>query len=378
MLIYGFEKLSGGDVLEFFFSAMTLGSIYALIAVGYTMVYGIIQLVNFAHGEIFMMGTYFALFLMTVFGVPFIYAMILAMVGCFMLGALVDWSAYLPLRRKKNISDWISTQGLIFIAIVAIVIFIVQEKRNVNELTLSILKALFTGIIAIMLVLVLLERIGKLGPPKSMIHTERLNALITAIGMSLFLQTLAQLMWTANYRTFGSEKIPEFFREIVFSIGGVPIQGKVITTWAITLFVLIFLYVLVSYTKIGLAMRACAQDKETAALMGVNVNTVISFTFMTGSMMAAVAGIMYAIQIGGNISPRMGYYPGVIAFAAAVLGGIGDLRGAVIGGFLIGCTESVGNLIDSRYSFAFAFGLMIIIILFRPYGIFGKASAKRA
>lgn len=358
--------------------AVTLGSIYALIAVGYTMVYGIIQLINFAHGEIFMMGTYFALFLVGSFHFSFAVAVLLAMLGCLVLGALIDWTAYLPLRRRKNVSDWLSTQGMIFVGVTAIALFVVRERGNVDPRTELILEGLLAGIGLFLAFFVLLERLGKLGPPSALIQTPRLNALITAIGMSLFLQTLAQLMWTANYRTFGTEGIPAFFQARIFSIGGVPLQGKVLTTWSITLVVMLFLYLLVTRTKIGMAMRACAQDKETAALMGVNVNTVISVTFMIGSAMAAVAGIMYAVQIGGNISPRMGYYPGVIAFAAAVLGGIGDIRGAVLGGFLIGFTEAMGNLIDSRYSFAFAFGLMIFIILFRPYGLFGKASAKRA
>ena len=136
---------------------------------------------------------------------------------------------------------------------------------------------------------------------------------------------------------------------------------------------------LVNHTKIGKAMRACALDQKTAALMGVNVNWVIAVTFMIGSALAAVAGILFAIKIGGNISFRMGYYPGVIAFAAAVLGGIGSIRGAVVGGMIIGATQAVVQVTPyAAYDFAFAFGLMILVILVRPWGIYGKPGASRA
>ena len=155
-------------------------------------------------------------------------------------------------------------------------------------------------------------------------------------------------------------------------------MGKELVIWIAASVLMAGLGFLVARTRMGRAMRACALDKQTAALMGVNVNVVIGFTFMIGSAMAAVAGVLYAIKVGGNISPRMGYYPGVIAFAAAVLGGIGSIRGAVAGGLIIGFTQAVGSVVASAYDFAFAFGLMVLVIMFRPWGIFGKAEAKRA
>lgn len=296
---------------EFFghlFNALTLGAIYALIAVGYTMVYGIIRLINFAHGEIYMFGTFLGLHAVSGLGWHLGFAIILAMAGCAVLGASIDFVAYRPIRQST-----------------------------------------------------------------------RLIALITAIGMSLSLQTIAQLIWGADYKAFPPENLPAFINNPILTIGGAQLLGKEFIIWLAAVAMMLFLHLLVTYTKIGKAMRACSQDKVTAALMGIPVNTVISVTFMIGSAMAAVAGILYAIKVGGNISYRMGYYPGVIAFAAAVLGGIGNIKGAMLGGLLIGFTQAFGQgYIDSRYDFSFAFGLMVIVILFRPWGILGRPESTRA
>ncbi|MHC4831083.1 MAG: branched-chain amino acid ABC transporter permease, partial [Planctomycetota bacterium] len=218
------------------------------------------------------------------------------------------------------------------------------------------------------------------------------------------LQTVAQLLWTADYRFFPAESLPAFLNQTMFTWGEASLLGKEMVIWIAMVVLMVGLGGLVAFSKIGKAMRACAIDKETAALMGVNVNYVIGVTFMIGSAMAAVAGILFAVKVGGNISPRMGYYPGVIAFAAAVLGGIGSIRGAVAGGLLIGLTQAAAPKVFSvilhkldavspfmhklgaaslasrmpAYDFAFAFGLMILVILFRPWGLFGRAGAKRA
>jgi branched-chain amino acid transport system permease protein len=290
------------------FNALTLGAIYALIAVGYTMVYGVIKLINFAHGEIYMFGTFLGLMAVAGLGWHLGFAIILAMAGCAALGAAIDAVAYRPIRGSS-----------------------------------------------------------------------RLAALITAIGVSLSLQTVAQLIWGANPRAFPTEGLPAFLLRPVLSVAGANLLGKELLVWVAAVLMMLLLHLLVGYTRIGKAMRACAEDKVTAALMGIPVNRVIAVTFMIGSAMAAVAGVLYSLKAGGNISFRMGYYPGVIAFAAAVLGGIGNLKGAVLGGMLIGFTQALcGGYLASQYDFAFAFGLMIVVILFRPWGLLGRPESARA
>ncbi len=289
-------------------NALTLGAIYALIAVGYTMVYGIIKLINFAHGEVYMAGAMFAWFFVTQWGVHLLLALPMAMVCCALLGAALDFIAYRPLRNST-----------------------------------------------------------------------RLAALITAIGMSLILQTVAQLVFGARPKSFPSDVVPAFFGNELFTVFGSSVAGKDVAIWVAALVSMVGLDLLVRKTTVGRAMRACSLDQKTAALMGVNVNRVIVYTFMIGSALAAVAGVLYALKVGGNIEPRMGYYPGLIAFAAAVLGGIGNIRGAMLGGMLIGATQALGaGYLSAAYDFAYAFLVMILVILVRPYGLLGQAGAKRA
>ncbi len=358
------------------FNALTLGAIYALIAVGYTMVYGIIQLINFAHGEVFMLGTYAGLLLVANTNMPLAVAIVLAMVLCAVLGSIIDFTAYLPLRRNHPLADRLSIVGLIAMGILTIAYFEVT-RRSLGGASLALAAAL--GLIPLgLFTAAILGLLGKLGRPRANVTSDRLSALITAIGMSLTLQTVAQLVWGADYRHFPGAVLPAFLSSDVITLGSATLKGKELVTWLAAVVLMVGLNFLVARTKIGRAMRACAQDKETASLMGVNVNYVIVVTFMIGSALAAVAGILYAIKVGGNIYFRMGYYPGVIAFAAAVLGGIGSIRGAVAGGFIIGITQAVGQVVDARYDFVFAFGLMILVILFRPWGLFGKAGAARA
>ena len=289
-------------------NALTLGGIYALIAIGYTMVYGIIKLINFAHGEVYMAGAMFAWWFVTALKIPLLLALPLSMIACAIMGVAIDFVAYRPLRKST-----------------------------------------------------------------------RLAALITAIGMSLGLQTVAMLLFGARPKSFPSEVVPAFFDSRLAMLAGNPIYGKEVAIWIAVVISVVCLDVLVHKTNIGKAMRACAQDQATAALMGINVNRIISVTFAIGSALAAVAGVLYALKVGGNIEPRMGYYPGLIAFAAAVLGGIGNLRGAILGGMLIGAIQAMGAAyLSTKYDFAYAFGAMILVILFRPYGLLGKPSAKRA
>jgi len=362
--------------LGFLVNGVTLGAIYALIAVGYTMVYGIIKLINFAHGEVFMFGTFIGLIFVNKYGFNLGFAILIAMVGCVVLGSLLDWTAYLPLRRNKTLPDVISAVGVVVLGIVAVVFFIAGEKQQLASIGGGILIASLLLIPAFLFGVALLETLGILGPPKRIFESDRLSALITAIGMSLVLQTLAMLIWGADYHSFADDRLPAFLQQRVL---GLPVLGKELCVWGAALLLMVLLHALVTYTKAGKAMRACSQDKNTAALMGINVNRIIMLTFVIGSAMAAVAGVLYAVKVGGNISFRMGYYPGVIAFAAAVLGGIGNIKGAMIGGMVLGLTQGLGSgYISSEYDFAFAFGAMILIILVRPWGLLGKPGAARA
>lgn len=301
-----FEQLING---------LVQGGIYALIAVGYTMVYGIIQLINFAHGEIYMFGAYFGLILITVFKIPFWFALPLAMVLCALLGMLIDYVAYRPLRNAP-----------------------------------------------------------------------RLSALITAIGISIALQNLAQIFWTAEPQVYLTDSLPSLLvsglsdtGEVINVIplpGGGTLPYRDVFILLIAVALMIILNLLIYYTRIGKAMRACAQNATAANLMGINANRVILATFAVGSALGAVAGVM--VGLSENVTPTMGYHKGVAAFAAAVLGGIGSVTGAIVGGLIIGIAETFGADLASEYRIAFAYIIMILVILIRPTGLFGKATSKRA
>lgn len=303
------------QLFEQLINGLVQGGIYALIAVGYTMVYGIIQLINFAHGEIYMFGAYFGLILITVFHIPFWFALPLAMVLCALLGMLIDYVAYRPLRNAP-----------------------------------------------------------------------RLSALITAIGISLALQNLARIIWSATPKTYPSDDLPSLFVSGISDAGEVinviPLPGggtlpyRDVFILLIAVALMIILNLLIYYTRIGKAMRACAQNATAANLMGINANRVILATFAVGSALGAVAGVM--VGLSENVTPTMGYYKGVAAFAAAVLGGIGSVTGAIVGGLLIGIAEAFGADLHSGYRIAFAYIIMMLVILIRPTGLFGKATSKRA
>lgn len=296
-------------------NALLLGGIYALIAVGYTMVYGIIKLINFAHGEIYMFGTFFCVILMGDAGLPFWLALPAAMAGCALLGLLIDVGAYRSVRNAP-----------------------------------------------------------------------RLAALITAVGVSLFLQNLAMLIWGSEPRAF--PEIAALQHTVDFQPGredGFKVPVKFFLIWFLSIGLMLLTDLLIRKTKLGKAMRACSMDPKAAVLMGIPVNRIITTTFMLGSGMAAIAGACYGLYVGCQISFRMGVYSGVIAFAAAVLGGIGHMRGAFLGGLLMGLVE-VGSRaylcpaldISGGYSSAFAFSLLIAVILVRPTGILGSPSVNRA
>ncbi len=279
-----------------FINGLALGSVYALIALGYTMVYGIIKLINFAHGEIYMLGAYFGFYAISVYEMALIPAMIVSMTLAAVIGVTLERIAYRPLRQAPRIA-----------------------------------------------------------------------ALITAIAASLFIQSTAQLGFGASFKAF-----PQVIPFARIQIGPVFLTNRQLIIFGTSILLMILLHVIVNYTKIGKAMQAVAMDKEAAQLMGINVDRVISFTFALGSALAAAAGILVGMYY-NRIDPYMGVMPGLKAFVAAVLGGIGVIPGAVMGGFLMGVAE---NLVvafgSSTYRDAVAFAVLILVLLLKPGGLLGS------
>ena len=292
-------------LLQQLVNGITLGGVYALIAVGYTMVYGVIQLINFAHGEIYMLGGFMAYTLVAVLGMPFFPAFILTLLICALLGIILDFVAYRPLRKAP-----------------------------------------------------------------------RLAALITAIGMSIFLQNMAMLVWGSQIKSYPRDILPLFFSESAITFGDVSLSWLQLFILAITLSSMIILHLTIHKTRIGMAMRAISQDKTASALMGIGVNRVISFTFAIGSAMGGMAGILVGLYYNA-IFPTMGYVAGIKAFAAAVLGGIGSVPGAMLGGGVLGIAEVMGaGYISSEYRDGISYAVMIAVILFKPSGLIGKQTGE--
>ncbi len=295
--------------IELFFSGLTRGSIYALIALGYTMVYGIIGLINFAHGEIYMIGAFTAFVVSTVlsiYGFPLLAIVVLAGLAAAIwssaYGYTVEKIAYKPLR-----------------------------------------------------------------------HAPRLSPLISAIGMSIFLQNYVLLVQTSDFMPF-PQLIPDFeFMEPYAAVVGSSDLVILLTTTVM----MIALTFLIKYTRVGKAMRATSQDRTMAMLVGINVDRVISTTFVIGSALAAVGGMLIASHI-GQINFYIGFIAGIKAFTAAVLGGIGSIPGAVLGSFVLGLTESFATgYVSSDYEDVFAFSLLVLILIFKPSGILGRAETQK-
>lgn len=286
-------------------NGVTLGSIYALIALGYTMVYGILLMINFAHSEIFMIGAFFSLLFFSLqWASPFhpllqlLIAIFTAMGGSALLGVLIERTAYKPLR-----------------------------------------------------------------------HSSRLAPLISAIGVSIFLQNFIFLFVSNQSLPF-----PEIFPVKHLQIAGSEINTLQILIIFISIILMLVLQFFVQKTKLGKAMRATAGDRETAELMGINTNAIISFTFLIGGALGGAAGFLNGLYY-GSIKYNMGFLPGIKAFTAAVLGGIGNIPGAVLGGFLIGILESLGAGFipgGAEWKDIFAFTILILVLLFRPQGLFGE------
>ncbi len=293
-------------------NGLALGSIYALIALGYTMVYGVLRFINFAHSDVLMLGAFAAFYLAPVLAptlgaasIPLaITVIILAAAICACIGMLIEFLAYRPLRARP-----------------------------------------------------------------------RLTVLITAIGVSLFIEFAGQ-----HEKVFGAatKSFPTLLPKADVGFGGLHVSSNDLVVLVLTALLLFAMWFIVQKTKLGMAMRAVSFNEQAASLMGVNVNRIISFTFGLGSALAAVAGIFYAMRAPG-IEPLMGIQPGLRAFIAAVLGGIGNLPGAALGGLLLGVLETVfgGMPGVSNYRDAIAFAILILILLFRPAGLLGKAQIEK-
>ena len=296
-------------ILELFLGGLTRGSIYALIALGYTMVYGIIQLINFAHGEVYMIGAFTAL----------IVASVLTMLG---------WNEI----------------AILFIASVVAVVYSMAYGYTLEKVAYKPLR-----------------------------HAPRLSALISAIGMSLFLQNYVLLAQTSDFMPFPS-LIPDL--EILEPIAYLISTPEVIIILT-TSIVMVLLTFLIKFTRVGKAMRATAQDREMAMLVGVDVNRVISITFIVGSATAAIGGVLIASHI-GQINFYIGFIAGIKAFVAAVLGGIGSMPGAVLGSLVLGLSESFfTGFVSSDYEDVFAFIILVVILIFRPAGILGRSDTTK-
>jgi len=289
--------------LQQLINGLQLGFVYALIALGYTMVYGIVRLINFAHGDVFMVGAYFGFYALASWKLPWPLAIMAAMVGCGILGMVIERVAYRPLRSAPRIS-----------------------------------------------------------------------ALITAMGVSLFLEyfTSLRFVFGPDYRAF-----PRPFAVTSFAVGGVAVSNIQLIVFAVSTILMVALTLFVNNTKTGLAMRAVSFDHNTSRLMGINVDWVISVTFGVGSALAGAGGVLYGIAY-PQINPFMGVMPGLKAFVAAVLGGIGVIPGAMLGSLIMGVVETFTSAyISSTFRDAVAFGILILVLLVRPAGILGKPSREK-
>ncbi|GIL17647.1 MAG: branched-chain amino acid ABC transporter permease [Oligoflexia bacterium] len=297
------------DFIQHLINGISLGSIYALIALGYTMVFGILQLINFAHSDVYMIGAFAAYYAARTLGIDknpgvstLVILLIAAMAACSLLGFTIERLAYRPLRKAP-----------------------------------------------------------------------KLNILITAIGVSLFLQYSGQVVFGADPKVF-----PAVLEDsVLFTLLGVEFKSLDLAVLFVTLVMMVLLHLLIYHTKLGRAMRAVSTNMNVAAMMGVNTDRIISFTFVVGSALAGVGSVLVGMKY-PKIDPLMGMMIGLKAFVAAVLGGIGNIAGAVLGALIMGLSEEmVVGYLSSTYRDALAFGILIVILIFRPAGLLGKGGVEK-
>ena len=286
------------DFLQYLINGISIGAVYAIIALGYTMVYGIAKMLNFAHGDVIMVGAYISFCVVQYLGLPPIVSVIAAMVVCTLLGIIIEGLAYKPLRGVPSLA-----------------------------------------------------------------------VLITAIGVSYFLQNAAQLIWDSAPKIYPSVVTMEPLR--LFD-GQIVITGQVIVTVVASAVIMIALTLFTGKTKTGKAMRAVSEDRDAAQLMGINVNRTISTTFAIGAALAAIAGVLLCSTV-PTLQPTTGSMPGIRAFTAAVFGGIGSIPGAMLGGILLGIIETFSkSYLASEFSDAIVFLVLILVLLVKPAGLLGK------
>lgn len=282
-------------------NGLSLGSIYALLALGYTMIYGIVKIIHFAHGDVYMLGAFFGYYTINVWHFNFIMALFGSMIFCALVGMLIEFVAYRPLR-----------------------------------------------------------------------HSSRIAALITAIGVSYFLENGMSVLFSGDTRDF-----PQVIKQVNYEWFGIRVTNIQLLIFATTIILMIILQLIVKKTKMGRAMRAAAADPVAAELMGININGTISFVFAIGSAMAGAAGVLIGLYY-NSIEPTMGLTPGIKAFVAAVVGGVGSIPGAAVGAVIIGCLESLMQAIGfSAFKDAAVYVVLIIVLLFLPAGLFGNKQPEK-
>lgn len=282
-------------------NGLSLGSIYALLALGYTMIYGIIKIIHFAHGDVYMLGAFFGYYTINVWHFNFIMALFGSMIFCALVGMLIEFVAYRPLR-----------------------------------------------------------------------HSSRIAVLITAIGVSYFLENGMSVLFSGDTRDF-----PQVIKQVNYEWFGIRVTNIQLLIFATTIILMIILQLIVKKTKMGRAMRASAADPVVAELMGININGTISFVFAIGSAMAGAAGVLIGLYY-NSIEPTMGLTPGIKAFVAAVVGGVGSIPGAAVGAVIIGCLESLMQAIGfSAFKDAAVYVVLIIVLLFLPAGLFGNKQPEK-
>lgn len=282
-------------------NGLSLGSIYALLALGYTMIYGIIKIIHFAHGDVYMLGAFFGYYTINVWHFNFIMALFGSMIFCALVGMLIEFVAYRPLR-----------------------------------------------------------------------HSSRIAVLITAIGVSYFLENGMSVLFSGDTRDF-----PQVIKQVNYEWFGIRVTNVQLLIFTTTIILMIVLQLIVKKTKMGRAMRAAAADPVAAELMGININGTISFVFAIGSAMAGAAGVLIGLYY-NSIEPTMGMTPGIKAFVAAVVGGVGSIPGAAVGAVIIGCLESMMQAIGfSAFKDAAVYVVLIIVLLFLPAGLFGNKQPEK-